>query len=327
MSSDKMASCLGPWFEEFLAMKRSGGRDYRTQSAMLRRFDAYLSRNAGDPNDVDADIVARYLSEKNHLAPRGRANIVSLVWQALSYASRRGAGSSCPPERPRLPRRQILKPYIYAEDEIASLLRACGELGPKGSLRPHTMTTLVGLLVTTGMRVGEAMGLNLGDFDSGRHLLTIREGKFRKSRIVPLHPTTTEALARYQRVRQLARPGSMADAPFFVSLLGRRPSHGAIKNAFDHSRRRAGIRRAGGQQPRIHDLRHTFAVRRVLAWYRAGMDVGQRLPALSTYLGHVDISCTMVYLQPNEATLLEAAERFEARCPVPLLRDGGSRHE
>ncbi|MBI4514833.1 MAG: tyrosine-type recombinase/integrase [Deltaproteobacteria bacterium] len=247
------------------------------------------------------------------------------MWQALRYAARHGVALPPLPERPRFPRRTVVRPHIFSPEEIDRLLGAARDLGPSDSLRPETFFTLFALLVTTGIRIGEALAMDIGDIDFEGASLRIRRGKFGKSRIVPLHPTTVEALRTYMGRRLAAHGTDLGSAPFFSTLCKTRLAHRTVHGTYRELIERARISTPGGGLPRIHDLRHTFAVRRLLDWYGRGIDVNERLAALSTYLGHVDVSSTLVYLRPNEETLREAAKRFQHRCPLPIPAGEGSR--
>lgn len=318
MSVARFQSTLGPWFERFVALKQAQGASFQSQAAILGRFDDYLLGRIDHPDQLDGSRLIDFISSMAHLGARSRENIVSVLWPAVAHAIRHGA--SCPPlpERPRFPRSVSRSPYIYSDEEISRILGAALHLGPAGSLRPHTYATLFALLVTTGLRLGEGRSLSIGDIDFQRAVLEVRKGKFRKDRQIPLHETTVAGLARYDEMRRLAGYCSVPGSPFFVSRKRNRPSVPAAEQAFRTCLRVAGVRDAGGRFPRVHDLRHTFAVRRVVAWYRAGVDVNQRLWALATYLGHVNVNYTLTYLRPNGPMLEEAARRFAASCPISM---------
>jgi integrase len=175
-------------------------------------------------------------------------------------------------------------------------------------LRGQTLYTLLGLLASTGLRSGEALRLNRADVDLARGVLQILRTKFRKDRLVPVHATTREALRAYAVARDLALP--RRDSPaFFLSLRGGRWSAGAFGAAFAQARTRAGLDGGVPRTVRPHDLRHRFAVTRLVTWYRAGLDVQARLPVLATYLGHVRYSDTAYYVTGTAELLGVAAER------------------
>jgi integrase len=206
-------------------------------------------------------------------------------------------------------------PHIYREAEIVDLLAAAHKLGPHGSLRPATFETLLGLMASTGMRVSETINLHDADVDLKRAMLVVRQTKFAKTRQLPLHPSTVDALARYRRER-IRHVSITADAPFFVGSRGRRLglplSNRQIHRVFNALRDSLDWTNRGAHAaPRLHDLRHTFAVRRLMRWHREGTDVDQMMLALSTYLGHTKISHTYWYLSAVPELMALAGGKFE----------------
>ncbi len=206
-------------------------------------------------------------------------------------------------------------PHIYREKEIVELLAAARKLGPHDSLRPATFETLLGLMASTGMRVSEAIHLRDVDVDLKRGLLIVRESKFAKSRQLPLHPSTVGALARYQRQRMRHVP-TTADTPFFISSRGRRLGQPLgdrqVHRVFNGLRDSLHwVNRGAHAAPRLHDLRHTFAVRRLMLWHSQGTDIDQMMLALSTYLGHTKISHTYWYLSAVPELMALAGGKFE----------------
>lgn len=218
-----------------------------------------------------------------------------------------------------LPQRQA--PHIYREQEIIDLLGAARALAPPGGLRPATYETLFGLIASTGLRVSEAIHLLDGDVDLKLGMLTVRQTKFVKSRQLPLHPTTVEALRRYRRTRN-RHLKLTADMPFFVSKKGKALSSRQVHRIFVQLREElAWGNRGAHHAPRIHDLRHHFAVRRVMLWYEQGIDIDQAMLALSTYMGHVKISNTYWYLTAVPELMALAAEKFECFANAPEVND------
>jgi integrase len=210
------------------------------------------------------------------------------------------------PPLDHLPQRRARPtPYVYSEADIAALLAATSTL--RGSFRAATYKTLFGLIAVTGMRVGEVIALDDADFDRRRAVLVIRKSKFDKSREVPLHATAVAALAQYRRKQAPARRSS---ASLFVSTAGARLHYQNVHQTFLELVFAAGL---GERRPRptIHDLRHTFAIRTVLDWHRAHLDVEARLPLLSTYLGHIGPASTYWYLTAVPELLEAATARLE----------------
>jgi integrase len=200
-------------------------------------------------------------------------------------------------------------PYIYSDDDVLGLMTAARALEP--ALRAATFETLIGLLAATGMRVSEAMALDTGDIDWPGLVLTVRESKYGKSREVLLHASALDALQVYDRQRD--RLALQRHAPsFFISTRGTRLSHNTVQPTFRQLVRRAGLEQPSwSPQPRIHGLRHSFAVDTLIGWYRDGEDVAVRMPLLSTYLGHVDPRATYWYVSAVPELLALAADRLE----------------
>lgn len=219
--------------------------------------------------------------------------MITVVWPALAYAARHGVRIDSLPPRPASPSNSLpqRRPRIVSAAEISRIPSAARQLRPTGIPRSATAATLVGLHFTTGLRIGEALALEVGDLDTRGQLLAIRPGRFGKARTLLLLASTVHALAGYIE-HPLRRGPASASAPIFVSGWRRRLSHPTAVHD-----RRAACRLAGiaARQPTPHDLRHSFAVGRILAWYDEGRNVDRLLPALSTYLGHVSVENTRVY--------------------------------
>jgi integrase/recombinase XerD len=239
-------------------------------------------------------------------------------WKAARLSVARGfadylrtivPATEVPPTGLLIARKRYAIPYLYSEEEIARLLAAAAALRPP--LRAASHYTLIGLLATAGMRISEALRLDRDDVDLDVGVLTIRHTKFGKSRQLPLHASTVSALAHYDHQRDELCPTPHAPS-FFVSTRGNRMDKSAVQKAFRALCRHAGIERPrGSPQPRVHDLRHSFAVRTLLDWQRAGIDVRARMLWLSTYLGHAEPSDTYRYLTAAPELLALAAKRLE----------------
>ena len=201
-------------------------------------------------------------------------------------------------------------PYIYTHAEIFALVEAAGTLAR--GIRAKTYPVLFGLLAATGLRIGEVLALDRDEADLKAGVLSISRGKSRDPRLVPLHETTTAVLGRYAACREEheQKPGGR-DAPFFTDRDGDRLAYLNVRYAFVQASTAAGLR-GQAQRPRIHDLRHTFAVNTLLCWYRDGADVAARMPTLSTYLGHTDPANTYWYLSAVPELLAHAAARLDS---------------
>ncbi len=302
-------SWLAPHFERFVALKRAGGARYCNQVHLLMQADRFLARRSPCPPLRAADVEA-FVSSRRHLSARSLGGSVGVLWQALAHALRHGAVAEPLPPRPVIGRGPQRAAYVLNREEFAQLVDAAQRPRPR---HPDyvgvTHRTLFGLLVSTGMRIGEAVALDVSDFDPEAALLSIRCGKFRKARQLVLHETTADALSRYLHDRR--RPlGQGTATPFFLSCRRQRLTTDAALRAFRKAASLAGVG-CCARKPRLHDLRHTYAAWRLEAWYREGRDVSQLLPALSTYLGHVDPAHTYTYLQAHPSLMAQGALRFE----------------
>lgn len=207
------------------------------------------------------------------------------------------------------------------------ILDAASRIGPEGSLRPMLISTIIGLLYSTGLRIGEALGLLLADVDIEGELLTIRETKFKKSRYVPLSHSTALQLANFLHRREAAGFPTVATAPVFISPSGKAYRPGRICEIFLGILRDVELRGPKGERgPRIHDLRHSFAVNRLAQWYRQGENINAKLPLLATYLGHSSLVGTETYLHATAELLEQSNIRFKNHFAVPYLKrsKGGS---
>jgi integrase/recombinase XerD len=208
---------------------------------------------------------------------------------------------------PHGPHRAV--PYLYTEHEIAALMQAAAALPTP--LTALTLSTLIGLLAATGLRVSEALAANVEDVELASGTLEVRRSKYGRARLVPLHPATTTALADYLHHRDRLCPHPVS-AALFVSLAGTRKRYNHVNQLFVRLRGQVGLTgRSTNCRPRLHDLRHTFAVRTLIDWYRDGGDVQARLPLLSAYLCHREPKYTYWYLQAAPELLAEAARRLE----------------
>jgi site-specific recombinase XerD len=309
MGTLKLRSCLATQIQSFIDLRRLSGTDYKSQAQLLGYFDRFLVEQELSEPRITRQITDEYQRSLERLAPRTRANRFCVARQLCEYLARADPITFVPEPQRVISSQSTFKPYIYSQDEIGALMTAASRLQPSGSLRPHTYRTLLGLLYTTGIRIGEAFALNLEDFDMGEQRLYIAAGKFRKARWVPLSASTNRALESYTDRRQRSRPQA-PERPLFLNQRSNRLCHSTVNQAFHKLLQQCRVTSSKSTGPRIHDLRHTFAVHRLLAWYREGGDVNARLPALATYMGHASVSSTHVYLHPTAELLAEVDHRF-----------------
>ena len=322
MSKPVFASVLADRFVDFLALRRAEGADYHSPAKVLSYFDRFLCQQGFDGSSPTREIVEQYVSGLNRLHPNTRPNRLSVVRQFCAYLRQFQPNCYIPEPGPRAGKIPYRTPHIFTDDQIKRLLRAACSLSPPGSLRPITFYALFGLLYTTGLRVGEAIALNMADVHLADQRIYIHKGKFRKSRWVPVSASTCRILDRYIQQRSSLFAPAPQD-PLFVNLQGRRFFRQIVYTAFRQALSRCGLR--GGKAdpgPCIHDLRHSFACNRLLIWYRQGRDVNALLPALATYLGHVRFAYTQVYLRATAELLEMANKRFHNHFRQNVLKEG-----
>jgi integrase/recombinase XerD len=279
---------------EYLALRRGLGFKLRGHESVLRKFVVFLQ--ARSVEFVTTGLALEWAQQPQQASPAHRARRLGMARDFAQYLSARDPRTQVPP-RDLLPgKARRAQPYIYSDAQILRLVQAAARLKPRDGIRPRTYGTLFGLLAVTGMRLGEVVGLKDPDVDLREGLLTVRQSKFNKTRILPVHSSTQETLRAYARERDRLVPGRATDR-FFVSNRGTGLNHSIVRHAFIHLSRHVGLRTPADRHgPRMHDLRHTFAVRTLTDWHRAGIDPEQRLPLLSAYLGHAKVSDTYWYL-------------------------------
>jgi len=294
--------------EEYLAYRRGLGFELETPAWLLRDFARHVDR-CGHRGPLTSELATGWALSSRSADPAQPARRLAAVRQFARYLALSEPATEVPPEGllGRVPRRR--RPHIYSDAELAALLEQARRLLPRRGLRPRTYVAFFSLLAVTGLRLSEACRLERGDVDLDTGVLTVRAGKFRKARLVPLHPSATRALARYAADRD-ARCG--VTGRFFRTERFPALTPAAVEKTFSRIRQRLGWSARGrARRPRIHDLRHTFAVRRLLGWYEEGADLEREILAFSTYLGHAKVSDTYWYLSGVPELLAIAAERFE----------------
>lgn len=279
--------------QEYLVLRRTLGFKLRVIGGLLHRFVEFAEEK--DTSFMTTELAVEWAIQPK-CDPSQWATRLSMVRRFAQYRSAADPRTQIPPKG-LLPHRYHRKPpYIYSDDEIVRLIRAAGQLSSPLGLRAATYSTLFGLISVTGMRISEPINLDREDVDLTQGILTVRQSKFGKSRLVPVHSTTQDVLCRYASLRDriFPRPKTLS---FFVSESGRRLTYSTVLETFVRLLHQIGLRGPSDRRnPRIHDLRHGLAIRTLLHWYRAGEDVEKRLPVLTTYLGHGQVANTYWYL-------------------------------
>jgi integrase/recombinase XerD len=292
--------------DEYLALRRALGFKLDRPGRMLPDLVAHLE--AGGQATITTRAALEWaMRPAGH--PQECAARLSVARGFARHLCALDGISEVPPEDLLPSCRRRLAPHLYSEADIAALMAATATI--HSPFRAATHRTLIGLLAVTGMRIGEAIALDQGDVDVAAGCVTVRAGKWGAARELPLHDTTIRALDEYRQLHDGRWPHPKVPA-FFVSMRGTRLLSGHVREAFRELRQHADLTAVpGGRPPRIHDLRHSFAVATLVDWYRAEADVAALLPRLSSYLGHAAPEATYYYLQATPDLLALAAERLE----------------
>jgi integrase/recombinase XerD len=303
-------SALSGQADDYLRLRRALGHNLDQAHRLLPDFVAYLDAIGAETVTVEAALV---------WAQRPDADPATSVWARRMTVARGFArhmtgvhpDTEIPPPGLVRFRQRRRPPFIYSAADITALMSAARRTIPT-PLRAATVETIIGLLATTGMRIGEATtGFQRGDLDTAEGVITLHHSKFGKSRLVPLHASALAALGSYAQMRDrlLPRPASTT---FFVSIAGTRILDADFGKTFRRLLQVTGVGAGAPHRPRVHDMRHSFAVHTLVRWYRAGEDAGALMPRLSAYLGHRDVCSTFWYLSAAPELLALAAGRLEA---------------
>jgi integrase len=295
--------------EAYLATRRRLGFQLRIEGGELQRF-ARFADASGHRGPVTVELALRWAQTAERSSRLYRARRIETVRCFARHQVLLEPATEIPPARILGPAHRRTQPHIYSQDEITRLLALAARLRSRKGLRARTYVAILSLLACTGLRISEALRLQLMDVDLDAGLLTVRETKFHKSRLVPLHASASAALRGYVAHRDRVQhrwPG----ASLFISEAGRRLAYTTVRTTFRELTDRVVARVPSRRRPRLHDLRHTFACRCLLRWIREGVDVHERIAALSTYLGHAKVSDTYWYLTGVPELMAITASRFE----------------
>ena len=298
---------------DYLRIRHSLGFRLQQQGSALGNFVAFL--RAQGASFITTELALRWATQPAKVDPAQWAWRLARVRRFAIWYSATEPRTEIPPAGLLPHRRRRKPPHIYSDEEIERLLRHTQQLSSRQKLRWHTFTTLFGLLAATGMRVNEALSLDQPDVDFDQGILHVQQTKFGKSRYVPVHPSTVEALKTYAEARGRLFPTPPTPA-FFISERGSRITGQTARYTFAKLSQQLGLRAPAkyhGRGPRLQDLRHRFAVRTLIYWYRTGLDVERELPKLATYLGHVHVNESYWYLEAVPELLQLATDRLIAR--------------
>jgi integrase/recombinase XerD len=293
--------------DDYLRLRRALGFKLEHHGQVLPQLVAYLE--AGGASTVKSELAISWARLPEAVRPIQWAHRLSVARGFAAYMKTIDPQTEVPPPDVFGARQRRPTPYLWSKEEVCRLLEAARALRPP--LRAASYETLFGLLAVSGMRVGEATGLERDDVDLATGVITVREAKFGRSRLVPLHPSATDALRRYaeRRDRLCLRPRATT---FLLSSVGTALHYGCVLRTFVELTTGLGLRTAT-VRPRIHDLRHSLAVDTLIRWQRSGADISSQMPALSNYLGHVNPAGTWWYLSAAPELMALAADRLDGR--------------
>jgi integrase/recombinase XerD len=300
-------STLSTHVDEYLRLRRALGFKLEREGQWLAQLAAYVE--AAGAATLTSELAIAWARQRASAGPNGWAKRLGVARRFAAYLQTIIPATEVPPPGVFPARRHRPTPYLWSQQDIGRLLAGARALRP--ALRAATHEAIFGLLASSGMRIGEVVGLQRGDVDLDAGVITIREAKFDRSRLVPLHPTVTEALSRYvaERDRLCPRPRSTA---FFLSSIGTALDRSGVGKTLRQITTTMGIR-TETVRPRVHDLRHSFAVRTLIEWQRCGVSVDERVGILSTYLGHISPADTYWYLSAAPELMDLAAQRLYLR--------------
>lgn len=301
------SSSLADRMVEFVSFKQMQGYDYTSRTTCLKRFDAFLSKNGCNDRLLHQEDMQHYCAGTAELNPVSRINLHSCVRQFSLYLHAVEPRSAVLPKnmQPRKP--HPIRFHPLSETQVAALMAAADTLAPGDGIWPHCMHFLIGLLYSTGLRIGEALAMTLQDVDMKNSMLFVRYGKFRKERIVPMSPSTICAMEAWLEHRE-HYAGNEASTPLFIAGWNKATSYGQASRAFRHLRKHCGF--GGDTPPRLHDLRHNYACRCIALWRETKEDINALLPVLANAMGHVDFLATQVYVHIGAEDLQQASAKF-----------------
>jgi len=301
--------------QEYLAMRHALGFKLRDAGPALSDFVSFLKRKR--THHITIRLALQW-AQKPGARPVTWAHRLAFVRGFARYRSATDPRTEIPPWSLLPFRSQRAQPYLYTDDEVRLLLKASLGLSPTDALRRRTYQTLLGLIAVSGLRISEALSLRLSDVDLQDGVLTVRGTKFGKWRLVPLHSSVQRVLSKYKSRRDEYLNGRPASDFFFVTKRGTPLDKNNVRRTFHALSRQTGLRgEFDSHGPRLHDFRHRFAIQTLLRWYRSGDAVEHRLPALSTYLGHVHPADTYWYLTACPELMGLAVKRLESRWRAP----------
>jgi integrase/recombinase XerD len=300
---------LAEHLQDYLTLRRSLGFKLRQADCLLRQFIRFAGEQ--QTSHLTTQLAVRWATQPSEVLPVTLAGRYQIVRHFALYLSTLDARTEVPPAGLLVYRKRRTPPYFYTDQQVVHLVRTARRLPSAEGLKGPTLSTLLGLVAVTGMRIGEAIALDRQHVDLSQGLLTIQHAKGDRVRLIPVHASTCTMLRRFERLRYRVCPHPRSPS-FFVTETGDRLNDNWVRIWFANVSRQIGLRGPTDRRgPRIHDLRHRFTIKAMLKWYRTGKDVEAHLPELATYLGHQHVSGTYWYLSATPELLQEATRRWQ----------------
>jgi len=312
MKRQRFTGPMGKWMIQHLTLRRSLGYLYVSSEYTLDAFDQFLAIHFPNCKVITRQMVVGYLDTTRHKLPLTRADHVSVIRQFCRFMLQFDLENYIPEKGLVGPARVQVNPYIFTQEEVLKVMQQAMKFNVKSKILPYTYSMIIGLLWVTGMRIGEVVRLRIEDIDTDNGILTIRQTKFFKSRMIPLLPSTTQELIAYIERRSCYGYSNTPADFVFINNRGKPCTIATTPKTLRTLMSRAGLKTDKNRTPRVHDLRHSFATRWLMDIYQSGKDPNVYLPVLATYLGHTNIANTQVYLHPSLELLGIAGEKLHS---------------
>jgi len=312
MKKQRFTGPLGEKIRQHLALRRSLGYIYQAVEYTLDAFDQYLDKNYPDCTTITRDMIVGYIKTTQDKLPLTRAGHITHLRQFCRFMFQFDIETYIPEKGLIPPAKVQVEPYIFTQNDINKVMEQANNLNAQNKLLPQTYATIIGLLWTTGMRIGEVIRLKIEDIDHVNGILYVRQTKFFKSRAIPLLPSTAQKLKTYLTQREKHGYKNVSDDFVFINNQGHACTISTTPRTIRTLIIRAGIKSPNNHTPRVHDIRHSFATNWLRDIYQSGKDPNSYLPVLATYLGHANIANTQVYLHPSVELLGTAGKKLKA---------------
>ncbi len=312
MKKQRFTGPMGEKIMQHLALRRSLGYIYQAVEYTLDAFDQFLDKNHPNCTTITRDMIVGYIKTTQDKLPLTRAGHITHLRQFCRFMFQLDNETYIPEKGLIPPGKVQVEPYIFTQNDINKVMEQANNLNAQNKLLAQTYATIIGLLWTTGMRIGEVIRLKIEDIDHVNGVLYVRQTKFFKSRAIPLLPSTAQKLKTYLTQREKQGYKNVSDDFVFINNQGHACTISTTPRTIRTLIIRAGIKSPNNHTPRVHDIRHSFATNWLRDIYQSGKDPNSYLPVLATYMGHANIANTQVYLHPSVELLGVAGKKLQS---------------